>query len=62
MENNQKKPIDNIKEDISKVIIMVDKLQKDCEELKEINNDFKNLLAKHLFKVEPIVKNKSWFY
>ena len=53
MEKN-KKPIDNIKEDI----------QDDFKELEQVSIDIKNLIAEHLFKPEIIVepKLKGWFY
>tara|TARA_R110000744_G_scaffold249851_2_gene366095 strand:- start:627 stop:815 length:189 start_codon:yes stop_codon:yes gene_type:complete len=62
MENN-KKPIDNIKEDIKEVIIKINKLQDDFKELEQVSIDIKNLLAEHLFKPDIAnVKVKGWFY
>lgn len=69
MEKN-KKPIDNIKEDIQSVIFSVEKLHNDMNELREINKDILEKLTLHLSKVKEIneeyvkVDNskKGWFY
>ena len=70
MEKN-KKPIDNIKEDIKDIIVKINKLQDDFKELEQVSIDIKNLIAEHLFKPDIIVvpdiidKPKlkvGWFY
>tara|TARA_R110002110_G_scaffold26549_3_gene97415 strand:+ start:564 stop:755 length:192 start_codon:yes stop_codon:yes gene_type:complete len=63
MEKN-KKPIDNIKEDIQDIIVKINKLQDDFKELEQVSIDIKNLIAEHLFKPEIIVEPrlKGWFY
>ena len=62
MEKN-KKPIDNIKEDIQDVIVKINKLQDDFKELEQVSIDIKNLIAEHLFKPDVIIeKPKSWFF
>jgi hypothetical protein len=59
----EKKPIDNIKEDLQSVIFSVEKLHKDFEELRELNKSIILKLEEKLNKEypEPIV-SKSWFY
>ena len=42
MEKN-KKPIDNIKEDIQDIIVKINKLQDDFKELEQVSIDIKNL-------------------
>ena len=61
--NKEKKPIDNIKEDLQSVIFSVEKLHKDFEELRELNKSIILKLEEKLNKEypEPIV-SKSWFY
>jgi len=71
MEKN-KKPIENIKDDLQSVIFSVEKLHNDINELREINKDILDKLTNHLSKVEEInkdyikvekeIKNKSWFF
>ena len=70
MEKN-KKPIDNIKEDIQDIIVKINKLQDDFKELEQVSIDIKNLIAEHLFKPEiidvPDIIDKpklkvGWFY
>jgi hypothetical protein len=59
----EKKPIDNIREDLQSVIFSVEKLHKDFEELRELNKSIILKLEEKLNKEypEPIV-SKSWFY
>tara|TARA_R110001632_G_scaffold34727_1_gene88089 strand:- start:454 stop:663 length:210 start_codon:yes stop_codon:yes gene_type:complete len=69
MENN-KKPIDNIKEDLQSVIFNVEKLHNDMNELRELNKDILEKLTIHLSKVKEIKEEnikvdnskKGWFY
>jgi len=69
MEKN-KKPIENIKEDLQSVIFSVEKLHNDMNELREINKDILEKLTIHLSKVKEIneeyvkVENskKGWFF
>jgi len=69
MEKN-KKPIENIKEDLQSVIFSVEKLHNDINELREINKDILEKLTIHLSKVKEIneeyvkVENskKGWFF
>lgn len=62
---DNKKPIENIKEDLQSVIFSVEKLHNKVNELKEINKDIMEKITLHLSKVKEIqVENpkKGWFY
>lgn len=70
MEKN-KKPIDNIKEDLQSVIFSVEKLHNNVNELREINKEILDKFTIHLSKVEKInnedyikveKSKKGWFY
>jgi hypothetical protein len=69
MEQN-KKPIDNIKEDLQSVIFSVEKLHNDMNELRELNKEILDKLTIHLSKVKEINEDyikvdnskKGWFY
>lgn len=69
MENN-KKPIDNIKEDLQSVIFKVEILHQDIIELKKINKEVIDKIEDYQ-KVsheidkelqEKLTKSKGWFY
>ena len=65
MENN-KKPIENIKEDIASVVKSITKLQEDFHELRKLNNEIKDKIQEYLdFNDNVIIekpKSKSWFF
>tara|TARA_R110002096_G_scaffold312585_1_gene506910 strand:+ start:277 stop:465 length:189 start_codon:yes stop_codon:yes gene_type:complete len=62
MENN-KKPIDNIKEDISSIVKSINKLQEDFHELRKLNNEIKDKIKEYLeHDVPEKPKSNSWFY
>ena len=67
MENN-KKPIENIKEDIASVAKAINKLQEDFQELRKLNNEIKDKIQEYIdYNEKPILidkpkKSKSWFY
>lgn len=63
MEKN-KKPIENIKEDIASIVKSINKLQEDFHELRKLNNEIKDKIQEYL-DYNVIIekpKSKSWFY
>ena len=69
MENN-KKPIDNLREDLQSVIFKVEVIHKEIQELRKINLDCIAKIEKHQQEIknidietqEKIKKSKGWFF
>jgi len=69
MENN-KKPIDNLREDLQSVIFKVEVIHKEIQELRKLNLDCIAKIEKHQQEInkidietqEKIKKSKGWFY
>ena len=69
MEKN-KKPIDNIREDLQSVVFNIEVIKRDIEDLRKLNLDCIAKIEKHQQEIknidietkEKIKKNKSWFY
>ena len=68
MENN-KKPIDNIREDLQSVVFNIEVIKRDIEDLRKLNLDCIAKIEKHQEEVKKInneifenKKSKSWFF
>jgi len=69
MENN-KKPIDNLREDLQSVIFKVEVIHKEIQELRKLNLDVIAKIEKHQEEIKKIdndleqnlKKNKGWFF
>jgi len=69
MENN-KKPIDNLREDFQSVIFKVEIIHREIQELRKLNLDCIAKLEKHNEEIknidkeleEKLKKPKGWFY
>lgn len=69
MEKN-KKPIDNLKDDLQSVIFKVEIIHKEIQELRKLNLDVIAKIEKHQQEIKKIdndleqnlKKNKGWFY
>jgi|TARA_R110002153_G_C13035754_1_gene469237 geranylgeranyl pyrophosphate synthase len=62
---SEQKPIFDIKDDIQKVIVSVDKLHKDVNDLRKLNKEMIDIIANRLANKDNIVippKSKGWFY
>ena len=59
-----KKPINDIKDDLQSVIFSIEKLHNDMNELREINKDILNKLTEYLsfVNVEKTSKKAGWFF
>jgi len=58
-------PKDSIEDDIEDILKSVNKLENNVTEIKELNNEIKNLIAEYLFKPEipkSIDKRKGWLW
>tara|TARA_R100000773_G_scaffold22908_1_gene20218 strand:+ start:307 stop:513 length:207 start_codon:yes stop_codon:yes gene_type:complete len=68
MENN-KKPIDNIREDLQSVVFNIEVIKRDIEDLRKLNLDCIAKIEKHQEEVKKInneifenKKSKGWFF
>ncbi len=69
MEKN-KKPIDNLKDDLQSVIFKVEVIHKEIQELRKLNLDVIAKIEKHQEEIKKIdndleqnlKKNKGWFF
>jgi peptidoglycan hydrolase CwlO-like protein len=69
MEKN-KKPIDNLREDLQSVIFKVEVIHKEIQELRKLNLDVIAKIEKHQEEIKKIdndleqnlKKNKGWFF
>ncbi len=69
MEKN-KKPIDNIREDLQTVIFKVEIIHKEIQDLRKLNIDIISKIEKHqqeIIKIDKeleqnLKKSKGWFY
>lgn len=69
MEKN-KKPIENIKEDLQSVIFKVEVIHREIQELRKLNLDCISKIEKHQQEIiiinketeEKLNKSKGWFY